>query len=903
MASKALQVSHQMKTVYTFTLRDTDNVAPHRIHEYNLICFTLTFLPYHTTTMFPALLSILPRTAPPALKFLNPYISPPASPPRHTIVYSTTHNKPFLAALNAYVLKVSKLGHHHRTLLSFWATVITEAVATMLDHSRSARPKVQRQNEEDMMLSLLPTLNEGLSLRKVSDLTVGCYMILTVLSNKISLDDKVLTAMMEAVTSGWAHDTMHAGLICLSVLAQRRQTIVLPKRVLMAVMAIKRLDDDLLTLSKEYSVDRLALGLVLGITDGIGNIHSHDQLSLVRALIEGRLMNDAFIEIAINCILSVAHDMSLQLNQELDVQGHMADLILRLADSQQVGQLVHDAIRDTKVDLAHLEMKLQTVISTNRNASSAVIEDVEMKELDQLPTLESFEAVVARIPSRTAYEISFLSHSDSFIFASLSHALRLATSSSTNLRIFSNLPVLRRSLAMTEPLFLSFFIRVWCGNSTPRARVAAIDTVSEYFREEKLMSDVQILLPYLIHALADASAKVRCAATDLVLVLAPMYARSDVKDRKQSNRTILGEEHIYGQGKETKEVSWLSWDEMATLIEKLIVPSLEECSLDKDYISRRLSDALIGTEKTNGVKSTHKEFRTSLRAALLTTLSSHVINTPLYAVKLRLLPMLNLVEKAGNVSRTKALLPLLSQITSQSQKELEEICSREHIDILKLLNVVVGIVSPGDREGLHLLQSIIENRNLSVSMSLTTVVLQHIQQIWSSIKADLQSSLAKSLLDLAVADSDGEQSKVRESEALDTLRRLTLSGTILSTYLETLPVLSADSQDRPSASKRRRTSQSQAKASHTSDRQSIAEITQKITVVLELIEASKAERHPRLLKGLFDVIADLQRSKIQSDIELGYPLVLALGSSLAIVDKLTVRFHMPRDINNCRRIC
>ena len=806
-------------------------------------------------------------------------------PPRHTIVYAATHNQAFFSALNGYVIKVSRTGHTYRSLLSFWATIATEAVAGMLDQSASGRREVQAQKQEDILLRVLPFLDEALTMRKALDLRVGCYMILTVLASKAELEDHVLIAMMEAVVSNWTHDTTHAGLICLAVLAQRRNTVTIPRKVFKAVMSLQSVDDDLRTLNEQYQVEKLALGLILGIVGEIAQNRDTYRLTLVRSLIETRLMNDSYISAAIKVIVLEADKTNETHVHGLDVQGQLADLILRLSDSDTVGHIVQDTIKHTKINIEQLEMRLQAVIPSKQDLDSDITRDVDMDKDDaSVGTNEdTFGSFAGRIPTRTAYEISFLSHSTSYVFESLSHAFLLASSSSVHLQAFSGFAVLRKSLAMTEPLFLSFFVRLWCGPYPPSARAAAMDCVTACLRESIAATDVQVLLPYLISALGDHSAKVRRAGMNLVLATASLYATMNKENIKPNSQSILGYDNIYGEGKETKAVAWLSTGDATKFIEDLLRPTLEECLLDASYMSRKLVDSLNGSNRPKGSKAPQKDLKTSLRVSFLSFLSSHVLNTPLYSVKLRILSMLNRVEKVGSISRTKSLLPLLVDMETKDEKALKAICDKEQIDETLFTAQLVGIVSAADRGGLHILQRIVTSESSVTARSLRSAAAQRIVDIFILIKPDLQSSLAQSLLDLATTSRSGPLEEHIQSEGMETLRKIPLSSNILLLFLESLPALSANSTDTLSTPKRRRTSQGHVGVSAKSDGSGSTDRLRKITIVLELLEASTPETHPQLLHGLFQVLADIQHSKSQLGTELNYLQSLALGSLLAIV--------------------
>ena len=853
-----------------------------RIHEHNTLSLIMTFLPYHTMPIFPTVLSIIPRNLPPALKFLHSYIESVACPSRHTIVHTATHNQSFFSALNSYVLKVSRAGYHHRALLAFWAGISTEATAGRLDQAGSNRGEARRQKEEDVLLRTLPFLNEGLSMTKVPELRVGCYMILTVLASKARPEDQVLNAMMEAVVSYWTSDTTHAGLICLAVLAQYTRDTSLPRKVFKAVMSIDSVEDDLITLKRRYRVDKLTLGLILGVLEGLGKGQYTSQLKFVRLTIEAQLMDTVYTSTAIKSVLLAADNTEAIAYHGSDVQGQLADLILGLSDSEVVGDVVQDTIKATNIDMDRLELKLQKTLHHKEFLSTDEVEDIKMEDATQKPE-ESFKVLAQRISTRTANEVSFLSHSESHLFGGLCRAFLLASSSVAHLRMFSDFSVLRKPLAMTEPLFLSFFIRLWCGPYPAISRAAAIDCVCKYFEETELTADVQVLLPYILYALEDPLPRVRRSVIDLILLLKSKYAKAEKDGIELRNMTVFGRD-IYGSPDQVQDMTWISPIDTAKIMDDLLIPNLEECRLDATYIGRVLAESLAASH-TRNQKSLKKEFKTSFRVTVFNFLGAHVINTPFYAVKYRLLSTLNQVERAGNTSRTKVLLPLALAVEAIDENVITEQCDKEQIDAAKFMSHIVSIVSPTDKDGLRFLQRVIIPEESSSSLLLRPSAFQRLHEIWRSMKSDTQLAFSDVLLDLATRLSSAGTGDDVENQAMDTIRAVSLSTDILLSMLTRLPSLSTRSNDGPSAAKRRRISQYQVEGSNGVTPVSVADSVRKVTVVLELIQASKAGKAPELVKGLFQVLADTQHSKVQTGTEMGYIQSLALDLLCSIVEK------------------
>lgn len=834
--------------------------------------------------MFPTLLSILPGNLPPALRFLHPYVQSLASPPRHAIVYTATYNQSFFAAMNSRVIGVSRSGYQYPALLSFWAATMSEAIAAMLDQTRSGRREVQRQSQEDVVLRIMPTLNDGMHLVKAPDLQIGCYMILTVMVTKITLEDELLISLMDAITFGLTQ-TNPAGLICLAALAQQREVANLPKKVLKALLKIERLASDLMVLKSKYKLDKLVLTLILSILRGTGQAQDGFPIKLVRSLIESDIMAEPYLKAAITTVISMAQTEKSGRKQGHDPQSSLMDLLLCLSEKEQV-QTIIQAINENPT--MALDVSFRKALKLDEDSPNGEQED-KVERTNTSHVMESMQDVINRIPIQTAYEISFLSHSESYVFNSLAKAFAFASSPSADMRQFSDLPVLRKSLWMIEPLYISFFVRVWCSSYSSAARTVAINIVSECLKSQRLVTDVQILLPYIIYGLADSSSNVRRASASLVTTLNTAYYQ-DGEKKKSPSRSILGQGQIYGQQKSSSEVLWLSTEEVARFIREIMVPSLEECLLDAHHISQCLLNALNNTKRPGRIQPVHKNLKTSLKQAYFNFFCSHVVNTPIYSVKLRLLQILNQIDKIGSLSRTKALLPLLSESRGKSTAEFEELCSHYRIGLPQLLNQLVAIVLPMDRDGMHVLQAIIQNENRLDSSSLLLAAHQRIRLIWSSLKSDLQVTLATVLLELAVGSSEGNDEEIQRGEPVTTLKTVSLSTTILQMFLDTLPVAPDNLQDNSHTSKRRRTRHGYASIFSTHGPQSFGLVIKRLAFVLELIEACNVGEDSSLLKGLFQVMTDLQELKDQSKTDLAYLQILAMDSILAVVKKIEVRF-------------
>lgn len=855
------------------------NTLSERVHHSNTICLALTFLPYHSNSIFLNFLSILPDGLPPMLKFLYPYIQSQANPPRHVMVYAAAHNTTFLAKLNARVLEVSNSGCHFPVLLSFWASTVTEAVATMIDRSRSGPRETQVQMQEDLIYRLVPTLSEGLMLKAVPDVQIGCYMIFTVLVMKACLDSKVSTATMRTIASNWSR-TQEAGLTCIAAIAQTRGSLSLPNCVFKALLAVEGLIKILITLKTLYKVDCLVLGIVLGISQDYSCLDLH-RIELVSSLVKTDLLEHSYLQAAVAALVSMAQKP----HQTVTVRILIEDLLFDLAEDVNIGPLFKDGIKKMNTDLTLIQPKLRGLIDADRDHSFLCINDEDAKEVKSTTTTETLDDALNKIPRKTTVETSFLSHSDSDVFDHLAHAFAIACSSADDLKCFSELAILRKSYSSTEPLYLSFFIRFWCGNYLAKYRAAAIQSVFVYLKDENQASGLQLVFPYILYGLADSSLSVRQASANLVELISQFYDEGKVDIDSIDSR----QKQLYGSEKPADQTAWLSWEEAGKFTKEILMPSLKECLLDSSYISQRLLDTLGGLKHSRISQISCKELKAALRQKFFLFLCSHVIDTPLYAVKLRLLQMLNQIKKVGNISRTKALLPLVYRCFHGSQGDFEKSCIDEQISQSEVFDQIFQVVLGTDRKGVQILQDIMElNKRTDVPL-LQLAAHQRIRSIWGTIKADQQSSLAKALLEIAVREHYITEGSQRYDEAFDTLHEVKLSTPILQSFLERSELGLSKIRENPRIPKRRRTSHELSAHSIKDNYEEAGRAIRRFRLVLELINTCLAERHPQLLKGLFQVLEQLQLHRNDSSVDIGYLQVQIMENILAILKSTKVR--------------
>jgi U3 small nucleolar RNA-associated protein 10 len=754
----------------------------------------------------------------------------------------------------------------------------------MLDKARSGRKAVQQQNEQDVILRLLPTLNEALAMKKVPDLRLGCYMLLSVIASKGGLDDKLLTAMMEAVVLGWTRETTIPGLVCLSVLAQHRGAKQITKRLAKELLRVDNLSDQLIELSKQHRVDRLANGLCLALVERLRKSGDINGLRIIEQIIGSHLLSDPQCCVIVKALVLAAH----QIDDDADptLGPHLGSSLVALTHlPEHVGSVVRGALEATEVDMDELELKLNTplrqAVVPGSPSEDITMEDSYVKGI----TAPDLSTLLEVLPKRTANESSFLSHNSSQIYPDLCRAFLVATSKPSDLESFDKIQILRRQSALEDTLYLSFYMRTWFGPHPVIARASALQMATRCLAGSEIDTiDLQAVLPYAIGALGDPAAKVRRVAAELLIALKNSFPANGESRKKSKELRKWAFDDLYGPGNDTRDLKWLSGDIVARLLNDIIIPALEECVLDRKHIESVFQKSLNSSRASESHNKLERLSQTT-RASIIAFLSSHAVHTPLFSLKMRLLASLNLLRTVASMTRTKVLLPILQQWASFSPAEASEHCIEEQLDPVEADDQVLMIITAGDNEGLKYLASIISGEVVVRRLAFIEAVFKRLRAIWTSLKGELRINTAQILMESAQSNSamsDEVQKSISQGSA-QLLQTTSLSTETLQSLLAQLPT-TAELADKPPATKRRRTSHGEIARMPLQDSKQLAAAVQQVTFVLQLIDSSDASKHPELLKGLFNILAELQHYKTQVASELAYLQGLVLSNLLAIIE-------------------
>ena len=866
-----------------------------KVHECNTQALLLTFLPYHTDERItPALLSILPtdKELPETFKWLHPYIATRSCPPRHAILAAAVSNRGLFSALSSYVLSVAKVGHASSVVLGFWAGLTAQAVNSMLESSRTGRENVRMQREEEILLKVLPVLQEALLVSRknaLDELFVGSCMIITVLATKASLSHTVLDAMMEAVAGAWSETTLEEGLSCLAVLAEEKDELLIPATVTKAML--KR--DVLPILSrqaKSQRVSSLTGRFAIGVLRFACKKDDSVDLHLVRDILFAEILLEKDAVAVYEAVMSGLNDQP-----DGDVHSACVEILSNQIEMERDLKMIEQAARSAKVDLGRLGMggPLMLDVDPEPVPTEAMILD---HHSETEPTaISNFDKILQNLPELPVELYSFLepTRSATDYFLTYSRAFHAALASQTLIESFWKRLSPSHSASMSSPTLLSFAARIWSSGNpsiTIAAKVAALEIARRELENahasdrttKNIGVDVQHLFPYLLTALADERQKVRSAAVSFCRSMEKLSRRLETKSGTE-DAIIWAETSIYDNDIPTSNVdnTRLSSANARRFLTVALLPVMEDCILDPKYIVRHLVAVLNNTSSAESgatEKSTklHKDFRISINNFL----AFHASKTPVLRSKVCLLEVIRMLGKEMRSAREQILLPFTKEWFSLSKQAAETWGEIEGVTTQQVDSAVLGILWHRSDEHAQLLRDICCTAERH---DLLDAAFKRQRQIWKDMKSeDAKVNLIHWFLELAL-ERNGDSSKVHDL-ALETLRSLELSPSVIAHMLTSLPAVSDLETQPPAAKRQRRTSESND--TRTVDRERLQPAVRKITLVLELLEAFK-QHTSELLKPLFNLLAELRQFKNLMGSELVYLHVMLLESLLSTVSSLT----------------
>ncbi|KAL6703979.1 snoRNA-binding rRNA-processing protein utp10 [Coniothyrium glycines] len=832
------------------------------VHEHNTECLVFAYLPWHNTPQFRALLSILPAVPPAALRFLYPYIQSPTSPPRRTIVYTAINTPAFFNAYQSHVAAVVSSAHQAPHMLSFWASIMLEAIPAILATSTSGRRDLQDHKTEELLLHVLPVLNTCMQARHGAATVITCYSIVMMLVNQANVGDKILDGLMDAVVLAQDEQSVDTCLACLAIMAAQRTNARFSDKLCKRILRIPQLPERLHAVSKQCQVQRLVLGCALGAVN-IDTSQTTGGKNRLLDLLQLGVLTPPHLRIVLAALLQLLQGSVL----DSEEHGFALGLVTRLTESQQILRILQEEAKAKGYDLEKAGLALEQSLDA---AAVAVSEDEEMVEVIEKDSVTTGDEI-PQLPSISA--TSFLRPDSAQVFAEISTAFAQAVSS-RRMHNFLAVDALYQKEPLQRTLYFSFLARAWSTAQSVPVRLAAIRAATSTAKQVESAFSLQNLVPYLIVALADTSPLVRRSAATLV----SMLSTKSVQNHKTAK---WASSDLYGSM--TKNVVHLKEDEFSTLLSSILVPILEEAVMDAQFVISALRDSLEGSQTSKH----HQKYsiKAQTRTSILSFLASHVSLTPVLKVQLRLLPLFSFSGKVSDGVRNNTILPLARRWCSLATAEAEQFSTQEHIRIKDADRGHLDILLPREAKSVQLLQDIVSGSLSKERLLLAGTAFDRIASLWPALKSEYRLSIAQCLLPLALGDSQERFNILCKERALETLRTVKLDSTILLSFMDSIPS-ALQMPEGPPTKKRRRTSRSELARVELSSQDDLQRLLRHLTLVLELIESSEPGQHPVLFKSLFNIFGELQPLKQQSGSELVYLQSMILGSLSPIVNHL-----------------
>ncbi|KZM28628.1 hypothetical protein ST47_g232 [Ascochyta rabiei] len=832
-----------------------------RVHEHNTETLVFTYLPYHQTPHFTALLSILPAQPRHALRFLFPYIQAKTNPPRQTIVYTAINTPDFFNAFQAHMVRVLEAGHESPALLHFWATVTYQAIHGIFHARSSGRRELQAQRTEDVLLTVVPVLNSSMRLANGPEVVVACYLIVHALVTNARLGDKVLDSLMDAMLRAHDADSLGQCLLVLAAVAEQRSSAQLPTPVSSRLLRIPQLSAALAAASAQCSVARLALGCALGAWSGAAR--SDEKRAIFTDIVQSNLLAPPQTHVVLSALLRTVRDCA----PGSEEHGQLLELAARLAQDKALASQLQVAAKEHDVDLDSLGLSIDQTMERVQ-AVSFDSEDDEMLDADA--DADAHAASGASTPSVPAFETStFLAPTASTEYSAVAAAFEQAVSSRQAARFLAS-PELQQKDVDKSSVYLGFLARAWSTSRSAPARVAALRAAASAIKRAPATADFQNILPYLVHALCDSSSLVRRSAAACVAAL--------------SNRSVSKAPKTWGSdlyGKAPGTISALKPDEVATLLTSVLAPVLEECVMDSKFVVPGLRDVLEGSQAAKSKQTIKAPVRTSV----LHFLSSHAAATPLLKVRINVLPLFNFLGKNSAAVRSDAVIPLIKHWCALPAADVATKCTDEQVQVEDADRAHLNALVAKEAKSAQVLGDIISGSLGKERVALVAAAFDHINTLWPSIKSESKLALAQAMLDLSLKESTEPFDQLCRERALETLRSVKLDSVALITFLDSVPC-ALQMPEGPPTKKRRRTSRNEMARVDVSSTDELQRLLRRLALVLELIEGSNPGQHPALFRNLFNVFGDLQPLKQQSGSELVYLQSMILGALTPIVNTL-----------------
>ncbi|NJR31258.1 hypothetical protein HC762_00460 [bacterium] len=429
-------------------------------------------------------------------------------------------------------------------------------------------------------------MRDGLSMHDCSEMVVACFTFAIILASKSQLEDNVLNSLTEAVSDALTVETVDAGLVCISALMQQKSDQSLSRRVVGRLARVDSVEKRLQVLEQDYHVEGFILAMIQSALLNQRSKGRKERLNLVERLLFADLLEPVQTKPTIALLLKSYNGEG---GDPSSTSAGDPGLILlrRLHDSDKFSAQVATGLKEAGLTSTFVGASLLNTIENAETVSSDVDEvSVDSVSQDDLQTRLSL--ALELVPQRTVDEHSFLSQKSSHLFNPLLEAFTLASQGNKGMRLFLDLALWRTSTKLDEPLFVSFFIRVASGPYSLQMRYAALTSIRDWLLKVGDF-DSQAILPYILPQLADPAQRIRKVAAEIVLAQDHALPSASLDGEIAKKWDVFG---LHGIRKNDGPPIVLHSKDFSKILQRAVIPALEECVLDSTQIKRATESAL-----------------------------------------------------------------------------------------------------------------------------------------------------------------------------------------------------------------------------------------------------------------------------------------------------------------------
>ena len=843
-----------------------------RIHNYNTKSLVYTLLPYHESPLFLNLLEILPKSVPPELKFLNPYVKATSVVPRHAVIYSATNNDAFFDGLNAHLLSIDSHDFDLNTFVSFWATVAAEGLSGRLSVAQSGRKEVQRQRQEDVARRILPILDHGLASQH-QDFRTACHAMVIVLASKGNVSDAVLDSIHHSILLMIGRGTSESSFISLSVSLSHRSEIRLPQRGARELLRRKELISDLSRINVEYDLTPLITALVFYCAKIDIKFARTKQTSFITRALQSNLVTPKIANATLAQLLPLVGG-----DPTSDSVKHSIEVVRLLLETETLRDTLMQTASNIGVNMESLESDLQALLAEKRELPVTDRTDIDDSVAYASQKKSSTADILAHLPQRTVNMISFFEDDSQSLYNEFASAFRVIGTLEQDTRLFMHLPFWASGPCGDESLVLTFLFRIACSQELPQHRALALHLASQRISEHDKNLDWQACFPFVLACLADDNVQVRREASQFLTVLRQQMPQDGIEGEIFPR---WASETLYGTSS-TQSLKWLPSREILKVLDLAFLPFLEDMTLDSARTSQVLSMALGGEEVESSANGSPALLKKNTRRGFLAFLCSHVLTTSSWRLRLQLI---NLLPQAGKAASSiqPMLAPVVKQWASLDKHELAKISKRDGIQRRVASKVIVGLIGTGASDLFHSILLCLTTSSGNANKDLQFELFSRLRHLWKSMDSEQQINTASEALNAA---HDNTQPDFVRAIGAEFLQSISLPTAFLTKAMdaEANRIWSQPADhgvQSASPNKRRRLSHTTAVVRNGQEN-ILQDIIRRLTFMLELVDQSNNGQDVSLVHSLFTLLAAVRQSSLFQRNEQPYVLDLILGNILRI---------------------